>query len=217
MNYVFQIAFLIPAVLIAITVHEFSHGLVSYWLGDPTPKDDGRLTLNPARHIDVFGLISLMLFHVGWAKPIRINSEYYKNPKWGTVLVALAGPLSNFIVAFISGLFGALALHSYSLSGSGFSEALYYIFQNIVILNLGLGIFNLIPLPPLDGSRILQAFLPYNARRSYLNLERYSMWIILGLLLLMDVISMFGLLNPIDYLLNVIYKGFTTFWLNLVF
>ena len=216
-DYLLDLALSIPALLIALTVHEFSHGIVSYWLGDPTPKMDGRVTLNPARHIDPIGLLSLLLFHVGWAKPVRINSEYYKNPKWGTVLVALAGPLSNFIVAFISGLFSALALHSYYLSGARLAEVLYYICQNIVILNLGLGLFNLIPLPPLDGSKILQGFLPQKARMSYINLERYSMWILLGLLLVIDLLPMIGIPNPIDLALNFLFKTFNNFWFNIVF
>jgi len=139
--------------LIAVTLHECAHGYVAYRLGDTTAKDAGRLTLNPIKHIDPVGLIAILIFHFGWAKPVPINPSNFKNRRAGIRLVSLAGPLTNFALAFVCVL--ALKL----LSGSGMNLAalaFYYGFS----LNVGFGVFNLFPFPPLDGSKVFASFLP---------------------------------------------------------
>ncbi|MDI6602365.1 MAG: site-2 protease family protein [Thermoanaerobacteraceae bacterium] len=152
----------LPALLIAITIHEFSHGFVANKLGDPTPKNAGRLTLNPFAHLDLLGALMLFIFRFGWAKPVPINPFYFKNRKTGTLFVSIAGPLSNFLVAIIS-----ISILKY--------VNLNPIMFNILLLtywfNLNLFIFNLIPLSPLDGSHILYCILP---QKYTFDLQRYE-------------------------------------------
>ena len=177
------------AVLITLTLHEYAHGYAAYRLGDGTAKAFGRLTLNPIKHLDPIGALFLLFFHFGWAKPVPINPRNFKNPKRDFALSALAGPLFNIIMAFISAFFYLL---SYKLlAGVAFSSAPFLsslalnsisfvgIFHSV---NLGLGLFNLIPIPPLDGSRILTAILP---PRIYFGIMKYERKIYLGLLVWM--------------------------------
>ena len=171
------------SVLIALVLHELAHGFVSYKLGDPTPKAEGRLTLNPLAHIDPIGAICLLIFGFGWAKPVVIDYRYYKNKKLGTTLVSLAGPCANFIIAFLAVVALKFCITFNVLPLVNFFSILFSI-------NVGLGTFNLIPLPPLDGSKIVAALLPSHLYDKWMILERYSMFILL-LLLAFDV------LNPI--------------------
>ena len=160
-----------PATLLAISAHEFAHGLVSYWLGDPTPKRDGRLSLNPLHHLDLVGTICMLVFRFGWAKPVKVNPQYYKNPKQGMALTALAGPVMNLILAFLFlGIFVGL-FHVTEGSTEGILGYLMLLAQYTAIMNIGLGVFNLIPIPPLDGSKVLGIFLP---QRTYFQLMRYE-------------------------------------------
>ena len=160
-----------PATLLAISAHEFAHGLVSYWLGDPTPKRDGRLSLNPLHHLDLVGTICMLVFRFGWAKPVKVNPQYYKNPKQGMALTALAGPVVNLILAFLFlGIFVGL-FHVTEGSTEGMLGYLMLLAQYTAIMNIGLGVFNLIPIPPLDGSKVLGIFLP---QRTYFQLMRYE-------------------------------------------
>ena len=131
--------YIIPAALIAIMLHEIAHGLVSYWLGDPTPKRQGRLSLNPAKHLDPLGTVCLIFFHVGWAKPVMVNPEYYKNKKWGMALVALAGPVTNFILSVVSiFIFGFIIKLTYTMDSVPMAlEILLNFFQYLAIINLG--------------------------------------------------------------------------------
>lgn len=187
-----------PAVLIAISLHEFAHGYMSYKLGDLTPKLDGRLTLNPFKHLDMWGTLCLLFFHVGWAKPIRVNTRNYKNRKRDMILVAAAGPVMNFILAFIFMLFYGL-FYKYGSSGliSGYLQSLCYY---TAVLNVGLGVFNLIPIPPLDGSNILAELTP-GIERFYWRIRRYSVLILAGLLCV-------GVLNvPLMVLDNAVLNG----------
>ena len=152
MNYN-DLIYVVPAALLAITGHEFAHGYVSWKMGDPTPKEDGRLSLYPFHHLDLMGTLCLILFHFGWAKPVRINSWYYKERKKGILCTALAGPAANFIMAFI-GLFGMGLIYKFDSGHAG--NLIVYVFNFLnyfVVLNIGLGVFNLIPIPPLDGSK----------------------------------------------------------------
>lgn len=173
------------AVIIAIVLHEMSHGYASYWLGDPTPKSCGRLSLNPLNHLDPIGTLCLFLFGFGWAKPVGINSRYYKNEKIGTCVVALAGPAMNFIIACLS----AFLLNF-------FSGTIGVFLQILMAINIGLGCFNLIPIPPLDGSKILVTILPDKLYWKFMSIERYSMFVLMFLLYT-------GALSPV---LNVFYK-----------
>ena len=166
LEYLKSIIYTVPAILLAISAHEFAHGYVSYKLGDPTPKMDGSLTLNPFAHLDLWGTVCLILFRMGWAKPVRINTAYYKDKKKGTILVSLAGPAMNYIMAFVSMLIYGL----FYKAGSSFGIWFYY----LAVINVGLGTFNLIPIPPLDGSNVLQELFP-GIGDFYRRIRRYAM------------------------------------------
>lgn len=174
------------AALVALTVHEFSHGYAAYKMGDNTAKNLGRLTFNPLKHLDPVGLICMIFFRVGWAKPVPINARNFKNPKWGFALVGIAGPLSNLLLGFLTG--GAyLAVLAMTRDVAFEAGVLYNLVKNGVLflatffsVNIGLGIFNLLPIPPFDGSRILNVILP---PKLYFGIMRYERKIYLGVLL----------------------------------
>lgn len=185
MTYASQIIFSALAALIALTVHEFSHGYAAYKLGDPTAKSLGRLTLNPVKHLDPIGALCMVFFRFGWAKPVPINPRYFKKPKRDFALTALAGPLSNLLLAFAFGLIYLLTLKGFS-SVFFESELSYRLAVNLTLfiyifhaVNLGLAVFNLIPVPPLDGSRLLNVILP---TRLYFKVMRYERQIYFGLI-----------------------------------
>lgn len=190
------------AALLCLTVHELSHGAVAYRLGDPTAKEAGRLTLNPIRHIDPLGLLLLITAHVGWAKPVPVDPRYFKNPKRGMALTALAGPASNFILAWLFLLLSNATAHLANLLPWSLPDwvflALYYLLDFLVIaaiVSVGLGVFNLFPIPPLDGSKVLFSFFPDKVYYTVLRYERYVM-------LLMLAAVWFGLLDkPLTFLI----------------
>ena len=178
----------IPCVLFALTFHEFAHGWVANKMGDDTAKNFGRLTLNPLKHLDIFGTICMIFFSFGWAKPVPINSRKFRNPKWGMALTAAAGPLMNIIVAFISAfVFRLLCLvfvnvYPQSDIAANLQQVILTLFFTFHYLNLYLGIFNLIiPIPPFDGSRIVFIFLP---TKWYFGIMKYERYILIGLLIL---------------------------------
>lgn len=206
--------YIIPAALIAIVLHELSHGLISHFLGDPTPKEQGRLTLNPAKHLDLYGIICLIVFGFGWAKPVRVDPRYYKNPKWGMALVALGGPLANFLVAFLSGFL--VIFISYYAPYTSIMEVLYYFFLYLMIINLGLGVFNLIPIPPLDGSKIIGAILPDDAYMQYMKYQKYGMFFIIGLLVLLDLLELSGYPSLLNEFLDIMINFILNFWSNIL-
>ena len=175
----------LPGLLIAMVIHEYAHAQVAVWLGDFTPRLMGRLTLNPKAHIDPIGMLMLFLVHFGWAKPVMINPRNFKNPKRDDILVSLAGPAANFITAFLA----LLALLIYNRMGGDMTAGVYLVFQMIIEYNIGFGIFNLIPLPPLDGSHVLMQLLPRDMAYKLAGLERYS-FLILIVLLMTPVLSM---------------------------
>lgn len=162
------------AIIVSLTIHEYSHGLISSAQGDDTPKLYGRLTLNPLAHIDIMGLVSLFLFRFGWAKPVPISSRNYKNPRMGIVLTSAAGPISNLILAF----FSLLSVYLFKVQ----SEELIYFFRNLIFINIGLAVFNLIPVPPLDGSKILAETLGGAFSELIYKIERFGMIILILLL-----------------------------------
>lgn len=179
------------AVLLAISVHEMSHGYAAYFLGDKTAKFMGRLSLNPLRHLDPVGALCLLVFGFGWAKPVMINPAYFKKPKRDMALTALAGPLSNFILAFLSlAVFKLLTLAPFMNSSFFAAEWIATFLSTFALLNIGLGVFNLIPIPPLDGSKV---FLPLLPPRLYMDIMRYEH---LGWIVLIIALGL-GVLDPI--------------------
>ncbi len=181
------------AALIAISVHESAHALSALWLGDDTAKRMGRISLNPLRHLDVTGFLMMVIAHFGWAKPVPVNPyrmTKIKSPKLGMALTAAAGPVSNVLLAFLFGIGYEIAmgfLVKGLVAGSVSPEApLYYLMQFLYVcfvLNTGLAVFNLIPISPLDGSKILAIFLPDKAHAWLMRYERYGMFLLIALLL----------------------------------
>lgn len=193
---------IVLAALLGITVHETCHGLVAFWLGDDTAKQQGRLSLNPLRHVDIMGLIMMALARFGWARPVPINPHRFRHPKAGMVLTAIAGPASNVFLAFFAMLIRAvfMAVVPFDQMGTVF-HLLRSFLENIAIISAGLAVFNLFPIPPLDGSKVLFAVLP---NRLYIQLMRYERY---GMLLLMALLLLNVLDQPLLFLRNGLLDG----------
>ena len=190
----------VPGLLLALTVHEYSHGRVAYALGDPTPKRAGRLTLNPISHLDVMGTIAIFLFHIGWAKPVPINPYFFKNPRRDIVLVSIAGPAANFFAALASGII----LKILTMLGQ-YHSYLWLMFLYTMDINVILMVFNLIPIPPLDGSKVL--FNLANMRESTIfTMERIGPPILFAVIFL-------GALSGFNILWIIIYPAVMAFHL----
>ena len=196
-------------VLITLTVHEYAHAFAAYKMGDPTARNLGRLTLNPLKHLDPLGALCMLFLHVGWAKPVPINARNFKKPRQGFAITALAGPLVNLVIAFFSA-FIYLALYSMFSQIDFATEFLLNLAKNTLlffnllhVINLGIALFNLIPVPPLDGSRILGLILPPKLYFSIMRHERTIYFVLLGWLfvgnIISDVLLSFGFIasNPI--------------------
>ena len=197
-----SLLFTAMGVLPAIVIHEYAHGWISYKLGDPTAKQVGRLTLNPLKHLDPVGVLCMMFFRVGWAKPVPINPWYYKNKKKGIIAVSLAGPLANFIFAFAM-LFAEGLLMKYGIYSSTIGWFICQLCYYSAIINIGLGLFNLIPIPPLDGSKAVEE-LWEKAVEFYYHYQPYWRWILM-LLIVTGVLSKpLGFLNKA--LLNCMWQ-----------
>lgn len=183
--------------MVAFPVHESAHGLVAYWLGDDTAKSQGRITLNPTKHISLWGALFMLFVGVGAAKPVPIDAGKFKNPKVGMAVSSLAGPISNLVLAYFSmAFFRALYIVELVKGSSAFLSAFQYIFEYGAVLNIGLAVFNLLPIPPLDGSRILTLFLPQDKYFGIMKYERY----IFGVLF---IVVFLGLLDkPLAFLQN---------------
>lgn len=169
--------FRIPALLVAITIHEYAHARMAVAMGDPTPRFAGRLTLNPIAHLDAVGLLMLWLFKFGWAKPVPVNPRNFRNEKQGMILVSLAGPGSNILLALLSALLIGFLTKYHMLNGI-WAQILWLSY----LYNIVLAIFNLIPLPPLDGAKVLASFLPWRQADAFNRIEPYGPFILMGLI-----------------------------------
>lgn len=209
LNSVAQLVARLLALVFAIPVHEVAHAFVSDKLGDHTARSMGRLTLNPLKHLDVMGLVSMLIIGVGWAKPVPVNPGYYKNRKGGMALTALAGPTSNLLLAYVSTIVMYLVHYSYIFFFvSPYVSALVYpawldfallVLQYFAIVNVTLALFNLIPVPPLDGSRILGVVLPEKIYFGIMKYERYIMLVLLAAVVLLPRLTGF---SPLNWLLG---------------
>ena len=168
------------AVLLCLSVHETCHGLAALVLGDPTAKARHRLSLNPLRHIDWLGLAMMFVAGFGWAKPVPVNPNYFKKPKQGMAVTALAGPASNFLLALLAMLISRL-IYLYAPYNPVWQTVFDFCLYTVAPLSIGLGLFNLLPLPPLDGSKVLAMFLPDRAYAVWMRYERYGMLVLLAL------------------------------------
>ena len=177
---------------IAFTVHEYAHAYAAYKFGDMTAKNQGRLTLNPLRHIDPLGAIFIILVGFGWAKPVPVNRFFFKNPRMNSIVVSVVGPLSNLVLAFI----GVLLIYIISIAGFNLPEFIYTFFNIFIRLNVVLFVFNLLPFPPLDGYRIIEDLVPADIRPKMTQYEQYG-----ALIFLVLVITPLGnyTIDPIIY------------------
>ena len=193
------------AVFLCLTVHETCHGLAAYALGDPTAKREHRLSLNPLHHIDWVGLACMLVLGFGWAKPVPVDMRYFKKPKQGMALTALAGPACNFLLALLFLFLYGLLYYPLYVHGGAVAETVLQLVYTTAYLSLALAVFNLIPIPPLDGSRVLTAVLP---ARLYYKVMQYEQYIIYGVF----IILMLGWLDgPLSFLRGVVYN-----FLNLI-
>ena len=208
-NVIVYILSTLLTIFLVLPLHECAHGFIAHKLGDDTAKREGRLTLNPLVHIDYIGAALMLLVGFGWAKPVPVNSRYFKDPKKGMALTALAGPVSNLLAAIVAGLIrnGFLALIAKEvLPWNDFMMYVLMFFQFLVYINIGLAVFNFLPVPPLDGSKILMAFLP----------DRYIFWIAQReqmISMILFVVIMMGGLNGILSVANNVLGGFID-WLT---
>ncbi|MCL1906180.1 MAG: site-2 protease family protein [Clostridiales bacterium] len=196
----YSLMYRLPAIVLALTVHEYAHGRAAYAFGDPTAKNAGRLTLNPLRHLDVLGTLALIFFGFGWAKPVPVNPYYFQGDRGKKVMwVSVAGPLSNIIQAMVATVL--LSLWVRFAGGSAFvywfSSFVYY----FILINIVLAVFNLLPIPPLDGSKILAGLLPDRHQNIILTLDRYGFVILIAMMYL----GLTGrIISPV---VNIVLKG----------
>lgn len=188
----------LPGLVIALVIHEYAHAKAADVMGDFTPRMTGRLTLNPMAHIDPIGLIMLLVVRFGWAKPVMINARNFRNWRQGELLVALAGPVANLLVAFIS-LLAMAVLFKLGM----FSEGVRLVLSMMVLFNINFAIFNMLPLPPLDGSKVLMVLLPGRLAYKLMSLERYS-FIILIFLMMTPFLTM--ILIPLQRLVLSVFN-----------
>lgn len=180
-NFFQQLLILAPPFLFALTAHEYSHGYVAHRLGDPTAANQGRLTMNPLKHLDPVGVICFFLIKIGWAKPVPVDPRYFKNPRKDMLWVSLAGPLANFILALASAILVKIILMATTIIPSFILYPLASMISASVWINIMLAIFNLVPIPPLDGSKILMGMLPPRQALAFSKIEPFGFVILLVL------------------------------------
>lgn len=198
---IYDYGVVILASMLCIMFHEVSHGVVALKLGDPTAKNAGRLTFNPLRHIDLWGLLMMAVFKFGWAKAVPVDMRNFKHPVRDMAITAAAGPISNIILAFLALCVRAVVFYVYYQTGGPISEFLILFCEDVAILSVGLAVFNVIPIPPLDGSKVLNALLP---RRIYYKILRYERY---GFLVMMVVLYVGILDTPLMVCRSVILNG----------
>jgi Zn-dependent protease len=210
-QHLFLILIRLPAILTALTVHEFAHGYIAWKKGDNTAKNAGRLSFNPFDHLDLLGTIMLLFGPFGWAKPVPVNSQNLDNPKRDMVYVAAAGPASNIILAFIFGFILRFLIQDLNIPGQ--APVWYVMLGLCVIINIGLAFFNLIPIPPLDGSNILLGLLPQDRIPSYLNVVRHAPKILFAL-----IVGQWIFRIPVfSSIINPVWLPFFKLWQFLIF
>ena len=189
----------LAVIMLTLPIHEWAHAFTAVKLGDPTPRFQGRLSLNPFAHIDWLGAACILLFGWGWAKPVQLNAGYFKKPKIGMAITAFAGPVSNIVVAFLSLVLFEVISHIFGIFGIAYYICLFFYY--LAQINISLAVFNLIPIPPLDGSRLLAAFLPNKQYYTLMRYERYLFFAVLALIWL-------GVLDiPISFLSGKLMSG----------
>lgn len=193
-EYLFELVVTVAASLLCITVHETCHGLAAFWMGDDTAKKQGRLTLNPLRHVDPMGLAMMALMRFGWAKPVPVDMRRFRRPKVGMALTAVAGPFGNILLALVAMAVRAVSFPFYISSANLLWEYGMLFLEYMIVLSSGLAVFNLFPVPPLDGSKLLLSFLPNRWYWKLMRYERYG-FLLLAALLFLNVLDM-----PLFYL-----------------
>ncbi len=214
-NLIIQLLLMFPVVLFALSAHEAAHGLVAYMMGDRTAYNLGRVSLNPAKHLDPVGTIVMLLVGFGWAKPVPINARNFKKPKWGMALTAIAGPLSNMLLGAIGAIAAGtifyftkiiIPVYASGITDFAYYEALCSVLEDLAtyfgLINFIYAFFNLIPLPPFDGSRFFFTFLPV---KWYFGIMKYERYIMIGLLILLMASSRFFSFSPFSYLAEQAY------------
>ena len=181
MNIIQQIAIIAPPLLFALTIHEYSHGYIAFRLGDPTAKAMGRLTLNPLKHLDPIGVLAFIIMKIGWAKPIPVDPRYFKNPMKDMLWVALAGPAANLVTAVASSLVAQLLVTFAAFIPKAILLPLFQMVAASIWINIVLAVFNLLPIPPLDGSKVLMGLLPSRQAASLARIEPFGFFILLAL------------------------------------
>lgn len=199
-----RILLLIPVALLALTVHEYSHGLVADRLGDNTARLQGRLTLNPLAHLDIIGTILIFLVGFGWAKPVPINARNLKDPQRDMMLIALAGPASNLLMALAAGVVLRSWHPDFSSNTAPLTLIMLQLLRLSIVINVALAVFNMIPLPPLDGSRIVYGLLPQDKAIAYSKIEPYGVMILFGLFFFGGQVFNTVLWYPISLIIGII-------------